>query len=1138
MTPLPGVGGRLFPSRYLVDEFPHALDRLAPTGGARPVVSQARCVAWWRSIEAHCGSSSGLRTLFDLVAMPLFGMLGFRARSVVFRHDHVCAQLETRRHRPVVLMLLPWAERASTRWRDAAAEARTLGAGWAFVLAPPFLSLVRVHGFATRRSLEFQLPDAFEPASFVRLAVLAHAEAFDSSATDPDRLPLLERLLEAAARYQAGVRDDLQRGVAEALAALTGVLDARQTVDIRRRAAGSPPPQDEALTLVYRILFLLFAESRGLVPDGDDVYRGAYAMSALCREALERPPSFSLWDSLAAATRLSRAGCHSRGLTLHPFNGRLFARAAAPLLEADRPPRRATPRARQRDEAVARALVALGMRQCSGGRETISYRDLGVEQLGAVYERVLDLDRGGRAPGSLQEGARRPAPAPLRWSHRQHSAVRKQTGTFYTPQPLAEFVVRRTLAPLVEGLTSDGILELRVVDPAMGSGAFLVAACRFLADAYGRALVDEGRLASADLDATARAEIRRRIAERCLMGVDRNPVAVQLARLSLWLATLAFGRPLTFLDHRLRVGDSLVGASPDDLARIVPTRRSSHRLRTLPLFESADIQHAVRAHARPLGQLLAREDADVAAVHFKDALWRKLTSDDSPLARWRLAATLWCARWFWPARDAAPPGPAELRALLDHVLRQKATLTASHAAERLATARRIASERLCFHWPLEFPDVFYDESGEPRPRPGFDAVLGNPPWEVVRSDPPRRTGACNRGSFEQRAVPDRTLVRFIRESGLYGLCGGGHLNLYQPFLERSLSLCRTGGRVGLVLPWGLAADTGAAPLRHHLFHQTGLDTLVGLDNASGLFPIHRGMRFLVAVCSPGAPRTDTRARFGVKAADDLDALPGRSDEAVGNPLPVCLTARQLEAISGPALRIPDVRDPRDLTLLGQLGSAHPRLGAPPWRAAFGRELNATESREYFGAHGLPVLEGKHLSPFTIAGSASHRVRRSDAQRLLPDGRFDRPRLGYRDVAAIGNRLSLIAALIPGGVVTTHTIFCLRTPLPAVQQHFLCAMFNSYVLNFIVRLQMGGHLTTDLVESLPVPAWHGDDRDRRIAMLAQQIAGEPGNDQLEAEVQALVARRFGVDEPAFGRILASFPLVPAAARGRAMDALRV
>src|SRR5204862_4735760 len=147
----------------------------------------------------------------------------------------------------------------------------------------------------------------------------------------------------------------------------------------------------------------------------------------------------------------------------------------------------------------------------------------------------------------------------------------------YTPQPLADYLVRQTLEPLVRDATPDHILQLRVVDPAMGSGAFLVAACRYLASAYESALVQAGGCQPSDIDEAERAVFRRAIAERCLYGVDLNPMAVQLARLSLWLATLAIDRPLSFLDHRLQVGDSLLGTWLARLRQPPRTCRQSAR---------------------------------------------------------------------------------------------------------------------------------------------------------------------------------------------------------------------------------------------------------------------------------------------------------------------------------------------------------------------------------------------------------------------------------------------------------------------------------------------------------------------------------------------------------------------------------
>jgi hypothetical protein len=692
-------------------------------------------------------------------------------------------------------------------------------------------------------------------------------------------------------------------------------------------------------------------------------------------------------------------------------------------------------------------------------------------------------------------------------------------------------VVRRTLAPLVSGKSPQQILALRVVDPAMGSGAFLVAACRFLAMSYERALIDAGGCSESDVDEAERADIRRLIAERCLAGVDANPAAVQLARLSLWLATLAHGKPLGFLDHRLRTGNSLLGASPDDLRRAVG-RQAPRGRPSLPLFEDVEFEHSVRKITRPLLDLARRRDDTVEDVHAKEALWMSLTSDRSALAPWRLAANLWCARWFWPG-PTSPPSDREMRAAIDAILQNDRTLARAHVLPWIAMAKSIGASQGFFHWPLEFADVFYDEDGRPKDRPGFDAVIGNPPWEMLRHDSGgagRRTAAA--GDLGR-------LVRFIRESGLYPSCDRGHVNVYQPFLERALSIARSGGRVGLVLPWGLAVDDGATALRARLFDDSTTDTIVGLDNANGIFPIHRGLRFLVIVTSPGGRTREVRARFGVRTNEEIASLADAHDDGRDgqSSYPVRLSPALIVSMSGPARRVPDARHPDDLELLDSLARSHPRLGdLQGWNVQFGRELNLTEDRASFGARGLPVIEGKHIRPFAVdIRSPQFRIERVSANQLLPSASFDRPRLAYRDVSGVANRLSLIAAIIPPGVVTTHTLFCLRTARPIEEQHFLCGLFNSYVLNSVVRLLMGGHLTTSLVESLPVPRWIGSRRQRRIGHLARRLSQRPTSQRMNALLQAAVARLYDIDAAAFRRLLGGFPLVPVEDRELTLEA---
>jgi hypothetical protein len=1105
-TILPGIGGSLLPARFLADGLwkAHATDDASGLARGRTHLER-----WWQHVAETCGPATGIRAVADLVATPLAGMLGFRVRSATFDGPRATLRLETRHGSgsPVAMLVLPWSSRPSTAWRNLVGHARVMGASWGFVLAPPHLSLVDVGAHAVRRSIDFVLPETLDGRSFPAFWALARARSFDREPTDGRRPPSarIDHIVAASTIFRDGVRRDLQIGVLQALSALVTVVGGRPAGRF-----------DEALTIVYRVLFLLFAESRDLVPRRHPVYGAGYTIGSLALQAIEARQGAThgqapgLWDALGAMTRLSRMGCDTGDLIVRPFNGRLFARQSAPSIEPDRAGARLTRSSAKQDEALGAALVALATRSTTGGREPIDYADLGVEQLGAVYERVLDLD-------PMNQTAWHPRRQPAR-----HSERRKASGSFYTPQALCDFIVRRTLTPLVNGATSDAILALRVLDPSMGSGAFLVSACRFLASACELALVEEGRVAAVEFGEQARADMRRLVAERCLYGIDTNPIAVQLARLSLWLATLAHGKPLTFLDHRLRVGNSLIGTSPDRLRRVPDDTHRPGRQAVLPLVDLAALEAPMREVVRPMAALAARRDDTVDDVRAKEAIWTSLCGERSPLRDWRAAADIWCARWF--SRD--PASAAETRAAIDGLVGGDPTLGPAHLRRRLADTAETSIAHGFFHWPIEFPEVFHDAFGTSRDRPGFDAVLGNPPWEMLRRD-------------SAGGEPPRRLVEFVRRSGLYPSSDRGHVNLYQPFVERALTLARTGGRLGLVLPWGFAVDEGATTLRARLFDTSRVDVILGLDNAAGLFPIHRGLRFMAVVTDVGGRTVEGRGRFGVRTVEELARLPGGDAEPGDRPWPIRFSTDGVAGAGGRARRIPDTRRPGDLEVAERLTRAYPRLGdAAGWAARFGRELNATEDKQAFGGTGLPVIDGRHLAPFRVSVADSGRcIAPAVARRLLADGRYQRDRLAYRDVSGVANRVSLIAAVVPGGVVTTHTVFCLRTRLPIDQQHFLCACFNSYVVNAVVRLFMGNHVTTALVEDLPIPVWCGSALDRRISRMGRRLARTPRSRDVEARLQAAVARRFGLDATTFAALLDGFPLVPAADRQRAVEALR-
>jgi hypothetical protein len=483
------------------------------------------------------------------------------------------------------------------------------------------------------------------------------------------------------------------------------------------------------------------------------------------------------------------------------------------------------------------------------------------------------------------------------------------------------------------------------------------------------------------------------------------------------------------LDHHIATGDSLIGATLQDLARQPP---GAHRAalpppRTARLFEvETDAQMA--RQVLPDRFRLAEEAGDTpAAVRAKERTLDGLTAPGTPLHRWKGAADLWCAGWFWT--DGAL-NPATYGDLLAAILQRSPSLSRTQSDGLLQRAEAIARALRPFHWQLEFPEAFFDRDGGCRVDGGFDAVLGNPPWEMLRAD----TGPAAR-RVEERAI-QKDQLRFYRASGIYGLHGGGHVNQYQLFAERALQLLRPGGRLGLVLPAGVATDHGSAALRRTLFATLEIDRLFGFTNRDGIFPIHRDMRFVLLTGSKSG-RTDALAcRFGLRDTAWLDTLPDAASLDPPEARPIVLSRGVLERWDPGHLAVPELESARDLDILVHVVDTAPKLSdAAGWNVRFGRELNASDDRHHFvtrsdDASLLPIVEGKHVEPFrTLLDRCTTGVPAKTAARLLERRTtFGHPRIAYRDVASATNKLTLIAAILPENTVSTHTLFCSKRTL--------------------------------------------------------------------------------------------------------------
>ena len=1080
-----GVSGRLISATFAQ----HALTALPGLVPPVPAAVDRALASLAERIDARLGPASSVRAITDVALVPLLHTLGFEIAERLDRVETCCLRTRAGTARGPLAIVVPWEQPLDRTWRQSVIAAIEVDAWWCFCSNGRTLRLVDGRRTWSRDYLEFDLRSLATSPDAVRLLwALARADAMRPTPA----------ALDVAATQSSA------HGIAVCRALGAGVLDALQ---ILFEALAHPPASDHApptalahaLTVLYRVLFLLFAEARGLVPTWHPVYRDRYSVGTIVSMLVQGQACRGLWETVQAISRMAHSGCVAGELKVTPFNGRLFAPAEAASFD----------RQRIADGVMRSVILAVGTTPASPRtpRARIAYGELDVEQLGAVYERVLDFEPGGgRGSAALVETR----------------DVRKATGTFYTPRAMTAFLVRRTLSPLVEGRSSAEILNLRIVDPAMGSGAFLVGALRFLATAVERALIREGRWHPADVTHTERAALRREIASRCLYGVDLNPTAVQVARLSLWLATLAADKPLSFLDHHLVVGNSIIGASIDDLRRQPPhDGRRTRRAHSLPLFAD-DVDSTLLQAADVRRKLAASPDDSPAIVRDKEKTLAALQATGAPLGRVARALDLWCSGWFWD--EGMAPDRATFASLIDRLLGRTSVIP-ERTAEGLLRVSDDAARRVRFlHWPIAFPEVFSGAA------PGFDAVIGNPPWDMVRGD----SGGDDVRHDRRREA--RHIVEFVRTSGVYRLDGQAHVNRYQLFVERALHITRARGRIGLVLPSGAVTDCGAASLRRQLFSHADVDTITGLDNRAGIFPIHRSVRFVLMTCTAGRSTHSVACRFGVHRAEDLE-----SDDAATRP-PLVLTRALIARMSGDDdLGIPELGTADDLRIVERITARIPQLGsASGWHVQFGRELNASDDRRAFvdrhaTSTGRPIVEGKMIEPFRVSLDSSREVRADSAQaRRIPR----RARLAYRDVASATNRLTLIAAIIPASAVTTHTLFCLRTPLALDAQYVLCALMNSFAANYLIRLRVNTHVTVSLVSKLPVPVVHEKDPlFNRLASIAAALAhgSTPAAESPQyAEMQALVARLYGLGEQDLSHVLETFPLIPREVRDAVID----
>lgn len=648
----------------------------------------------------------------------------------------------------------------------------------------------------------------------------------------------------------------------------------------------------------------------------------------------------------------------------------------------------------------------------------------------------------------------------VRWG-----GTRKGSGTFYTRPQLAVPLTHRTLEPLCYDRLDDGslrprlpeeILGLKICDPAMGSGSFLVAALNYVTDALVASLHAHDRLKGVGgdtailltgsaatgkegeellpcrpedprFDEMLRARLKRLVVERCIYGVDINPLAVELARVSLWVETMDRSLPFEFLDHKLKVGNSLVGAWIDQVAHypakawerdggdrshngvnirpgaVTERIKSIYRDQVKPQLHDWLLQsdNQLRLALEPLAQTTVTDQAKLGQI--VDSLHSLRMSDELEVAyvkrvlgseQYRQLKALldrWCAVWFWPVdRDDLPP------------LTPKEFWSASAEVER--TIKALARQNAFFHWEIEFPDVFTEG------RKGFDAVLGNPPWEVMKPiskeffanlDPIYRTYGRQEALEHQRRLfqhdpaferawleynarframsnwvgnvakpfdvslargkEGRILAERWRElrAGHKGMAdpehpfahqGSADLNSYKLFLELAYRILRPGGRLGFLVPSGIYTDQGSRDLRSLFLDRSRWEWLYAFHNRLSIFDIHSNFKFCVLIVQKGGCTESVKTAF---MRDDL------STWEQSQPDVTLVSGEQVAKLSPQDRAFLEISSDRDLRILEDLHERNPVLGDPscPWKVSYTAEFHMTSKSKLFPPLEKWVAEG-------------------------------------------------------------------------------------------------------------------------------------------------------------------------------------
>lgn len=988
--------------------------------------------------------------------------------------------------------------------------------------------------------LEFNLEQLMASEQFSEFGLfyrLVHRSRWPKD-VDAGHECLLEQYYQSGIATGGRIREHLREGVEEAILIFANGFLSHPSNDRLRDsfATGTIDAQEyyrQILRLIYRFLFLMVSEQRKLIgPDPSQdfylkVYSEHYGILRL-RSRAERPVDLSdrnqdIWEGLKQTFLILGDEEQAKLLNMCPLNGDLFGTDAIQALT---------------DSSLYNETFITAFRHLSffidenGVRRPINYAFLDVEELGSVYESLLDhypivAKKGGRQVFEFAKGTER-----------------KTTGSYYTRPELVQELIKSALIPVIEQRIGAAInkesreaalLSLKICDPAAGSGHFLLAAARAVGAELARVRLGEEQPTPSQYRLAVRDVIRS-----CIYGVDLNPLAVDLCKVALWLEGHHGGLPLTFLDHRIKCGNSLVGIdSLDRIAQGVPSEaftpvyadskelakkfkkmndkelgsRESRQDELALNKRFSDDLNKFAEQTRTLGEF---SDSDVEEINFKESLYLECREQESWLND-RFAANIWTGAFFYPLNNAS-----DKFVPTDQVLRAAVDKSFSMPDSFISKIESLAQRHRFFHWPLEFPEVF-DQGG-------FDVVLGNPPWERIKLQEQEFFAVRDRAIAEARNKAERakrianlsennpTLMAefqeakhdaeansvFMRFSGRMPLTARGDINTYGLFAELSRNLLNPSGNSGIIVPTGIATDDTYKHFFEHLNNAKSLVSLYDFENSKGLFlGVHRSYKFSLLTTSR-QPVSKAKFSFFLTNTKHLDDKIRRFD----------LTPRDLELINPNTRTAPIFRTKYDAEITAKIYRNVPvlineRTGENPWGVSFMRMFDMSNDSHLFktspGPGLVPLYEAKMIHQYdhrfgTYEGvtSSSNTSLPTPTPEQYADPNFTvKPRywvlreetdsrlgeykrkwlVGFRDVARSTDERTFICSVIPRvGVGNKLPLFFFENSGFSEMVTAFFANLASIPFDFLVRQKVGGtSLNFFIVKQFPVipPSQYGD-----------------------------------------------------------------